>query len=209
MTLNKLNYNYEKKEISPGDIAAYLINADILIRMEKYNEAMQKTNLLKELSKRFLPNEHSLYKANIMSYHSYLSALLENNLEQNIETLISSQDTLKKLLGKENYYKNCNVYLGHKFLGELYEKQENNLKAKQEYSIGLEILTNTYNNMANIESDDLSDFYYKLAIINLKLGLTSRAIDYITNHFQIFGFDHPRSIKITDYIVNNDIELGF
>lgn len=211
LALNKLDYNSAIGEVSLGDIAAYLINADILIRMERYEEAMQKVRLLNDIAKKFLPNEHSLYKAHIMSFYGYLSALLEleNNLEQNIYKLISSQKTLKELLGEENYYKNCNVYLGHKFLGELYEKQGNNLRARQEYSIGLKILANTYISADDVATDDLSDLYCKLAIINLKLGLPSKAIDYIDSHYHIFGLDHPRSIKITEYLTDNNVELGF
>ena len=204
LTLVKLNW---QEEVLPGDIAAYIINADILIRMGKYKEAMHKLDLLNKIAERFLPNEHILYKANIMSYHSYVKSLLGGN--RAIETTITSQQMLKKLLGEENYYKSCHVYMSHKFLGEIYEQQGDYLKAEQEYFTGLRILINTYNNNDQAATDDLSDFYYKLAIIHIKLAQNSKAANYIRCHYQVFGREHPRSTKIMDYLVENNINLRF
>lgn len=200
---------YSNLSLDKEDIAAYLINADILIRMEKYKEAKEKLDLLNQITEKFLPNEHILYKTNIAIHHNYVSALLNSiSINQAIGNIIKSQENLKNFLGSENYLKNCHVYISHKFLGELYEKSGDYIKAQEQYSLGLEILINTFNNNENAITDDLSDFYYRLFIINTKLSNLSNATEYINQHIHQFGINHPRSNKILDYIADNQLYFG-
>ena len=195
-------------KILPSDISTFLINADILIRMGKYQEAMQKLSILEQLSEDSLPSDNS-YKTNITTYNTYVGALLGKNLDQAIKFSIANQEVLKKSLGEISYYKSRPVFMSYKFLGEIYEKQGDNIKAEQEYSTGLKILTNIYGQSSHAVTDDLSDIYNKLAIINLKLKRSTKALEYLKLHRQVFGYKHPRSIKLIGSFVKNNIDPWF
>lgn len=193
-------------KIPLSDISANLILIDILIRLDHLKEAKQKLELLKKTINHSLPKEH-IYQANIKSYISYVDALLGNiKIDQAIQENLAAQNLHKKLLG-ENYYKNRHVFVNHRFLGEFYEKQENYLKAEEEYSTGLKILTNIYNNDEAV-TDDLSYFYTKLAIINVKLQQPTAALKYLNTHHKIFGKKHSRSLQLVRYFVANKVDIG-
>ena len=205
LTLAKLA---SQKKSLVGNISAHLINVDILIRIGKYEEAMQKLNELERVAEESLPIEH-LYRANIMNYYSYVRAQLgNNNIQQDIKSSLSAQTMFKKLLGEKSYYKNHHVFMNHKFLGEIYEKNDDNLKAEEEYSTSYRILTNIYNHSGHATTDDLSDLYCKLAIINAKLKRPEEALAYLKLHQETFGHEHLRSIKVVDYLVENNVKMG-
>jgi hypothetical protein len=169
---------------------------------------MQKLEILEPLSEDSLPSDNS-YKTNITTYNTYVGALLGKNLDQAIQFSIANQEVLKKSLGEVSYYKSRHVFMSYKFLGEIYEKQGDNIKAEQEYSIGLKILTNIYGQSSNAVTDDLSDIYNKLAIINLKLKRSTKAIEYLKLHQQVFGYKHPRSVKLIGSFVKKNIDPWF
>ena len=74
---------------------------------------------------------------------------------------------------------------------------------------GLKILTNIYGQSSNAVTDDLSDIYNKLAIINLKLKRSIKALEYLKLHRQVFGYKHPRSVKLIGHFVKGDVEPWF
>ncbi len=199
----------DSKSIIPlSDISAHLIYADILIRLEKLKEAEQKLNLLKQVIDNSLPKEH-LYQANIMIYCSYVKAILGSiNIDKAIQTNLAAQAMHKKLLGETGYYKNRHAFMNHRFLGEIYEKKNNNLKAENEYSTGLKIITNIYDNQSDAKTDDLSYFYTKLAIINVKLHKPKKALELFKTHRQIFGKKHLRSLQLMEYFGDNKVDVG-
>ncbi len=189
-----------------SDISANLILIDILIRLERLEEAKQKLESLKKAINHSLPKEH-IYQANIMSYSCYVDALLGNiKIDQAIKENFAAQNLHKKLLG-ESYHKNRHVFMNHRFLGELYEKQGNVLKAEEEYSTGLKILTNIYNNDEAV-TDDLSYFHAKLAIVNLKLQQPDTALKHLNTHHKIFGKKHKRSVQLVRYFIANKVNIG-
>lgn len=83
------------------------------------------------------------------------------------------------------------------------------IKAKQEYSIALETLINVYTHSACASTDKLSDIYSKLSIINAKLKLPFEALNYFIIHQQIFGLQHPRSIRLSNYFIDHKVNVGF
>lgn len=200
----------DSQKISPlSDISAHLINADILIRLGKYSQAMQKLNLLSQVISNSLPAEH-LYKANIMTYISYVQTTLGLiNAKQAIQTILAAQAMYKKLIGEAGYYKHRHVFMSYRFLGEIYERQKNYLKAEEEYSVGLKIISNIYGSTEQAKTDDLSNFYCQLAVVNIKLQRQKAALKYYDLHNQVFELNHPKSIKLMEYFVDNDVDLGF
>jgi hypothetical protein len=192
---------------SLSDISAHLVNSDILIRLNKLKEAEQKLDLLAQVIAISLPKEH-LYQANVIAYRSYVKAMLGKiKINQAIQEILSSQAMYKKLLKDEGYYKNRHTFMSHRFLGEVYEKQGNNIKAEQEYTTALKIITNIYEK-SNAKTDDLSDFYTKLAKINVKLQRPEKALEIYRIHQQVFGQQHPRSLELMEYFADNKVNVG-
>lgn len=205
---NQAKQEQEKKEqILPSNISIFLINIDSLIGLGKYQEAMQKLDSLKAIVDK-LPEEN-FYKLSVMTYYSYIQAMLGGNLTGAIKTSLSHQAMLKKYFGETNYYKNRHAFMSHKFLGEIYEKQGNHLKAEEQYSTALKILNNVYNNSNHSTTDKLSDIYSKLTMVNIKLNNIVDAIEYFKLHRHTFGNEHPRSQMLEDYFVDNQVDLGF
>lgn len=93
-------------------------------------------------------------------------------------------------------------------LAEIYEKKNNNLKAENEYSTGLKIITNIYDNRSDAKTDDLSYFYTKLAIISVKLQKLEEALKHLRTHRQIFCKKHPRSLQLMEYFGDNKVDVG-
>ena len=198
-----------KKEILPQDVSMYLTNIDVLIRQGKYKDALNKLDQLSQIDETSSITIKNTYKAHIIFYSSYVRALLGFNLEQVINASLAAQDKLKQVLGKEQYYRNIYVSRSYSLLGELYEKQGDSLKAEELYNTGVEILTNIYSNKNHAATDDLSDLYMKLAIINIKLQRVEEALEYFILHRQIFTSDHHRSKKLAEYFIDNNIDLSF
>ena len=64
-------------------------------------------------------------------------------------------------------------------------------------------------NATSIAKDDLSDAYVRLAIVSVKLQQPKEAVRYFQLHQQIFGTDHPGSVKLEDYFIDHNVDLGF
>lgn len=204
INLSKLDL---QEKITPSEISAHIISADILIRSTKYQEALPKLNLLLQIVEKSFPQEHP-YKTNLIVYRSYVSAMLGNNAPQAIKNILTSQVAYRKRLGDKGYYKNRHVFMSHRFLGELFEKAGDNIKAEAEYSTGLSILNNMYNSKGNSVTDDLSFIYYKLSIINTKLKQYQKAVEIFKTHMQTFGSAHPRSIELIGYFSDHNVDVG-
>lgn len=150
-----------------------------------------------------------MYRANIMVFSGYINSILDINLKQAIQDLLFAQEIYKQFFDEKSYFKNRRVFVSHRFLGEIYEKQGNYKKANEQYLMALTILNNVYLLKSNQVPDDLSDLYYKLALINIKLNNNQEALEYYKIHQKLFGADHNKSIKIAEYIINYNVDLGF
>jgi len=89
------------------------------------------------------------------------------------------------------------------------DKFSNNQDAEKLISIIEEISKHLYSANNHAATDELSYFYYKLAIINVKLQQPDEALKYLETHLQIFGIQHPRSIKLSEYFIDHHVDLGF
>ena len=114
---------------------------------------------------------------------------------------------LQKIL-KESYNKNRNVAVSHAFLGDMYEKLDNNLRAHAEYTLAEQILNNFYGSR-KLSSSEAADIYAKLAILNTKLADHLTAQKYLTKLQKEFGYKHPKTIKVTDYFVAQNLPVGY
>jgi len=89
------------------------------------------------------------------------------------------------------------------------DKFSNNQDAEKLISRIEEISKHLYGANNHASTDELSYFYYKLAIINVKLQQPDEALKYLETHLQIFGIQHPRSIKLSEYFIDHHVDLGF
>lgn len=196
------------KKILPVEISAHITYADALIRAGRYKDAAPILALLLKIAEKSLPSDH-LYKANIIIFYSYVNAMLGVDLKQATQDSLNAQAILKKLLHEKGYYKNRHVYMSYRFLGEIYKKQANYSKAKLAYAMSLAIVKNIHSDRDYAVIDDLSDLYSKLAIISVKLKQPIEAIEYFKLQTQVFDIKHPRSIRLMEYFVGNNVDLGF
>jgi hypothetical protein len=60
-----------------------------------------------------------------------------------------------------------------------------------------------------IATDDLSDAYARLAIVNAKLQQFNEALRYFALHQHKFGEEHSRTIKLMKYFTDNNVDVGF
>ena len=61
--------------------------------------------------------------------------------------------------------------------------------------------------LKNLKADDISHLYKQLAINSAKLGDSYATSFYLNKHIEIFGEDHKRSLEITKYLQDNNIDI--
>jgi tetratricopeptide (TPR) repeat protein len=197
----------QNSKMVAGDIATYAAKAIILIKMEKYDEAYKLlTELSNEMDKIFGLTDH-LYKAIISTYYAYVKLKHENDSLCAKEILLHNKKLFSNLLG-ENVIKNRYFAIAHRFLGEIYENEKDYANAQTEYSDALKIFVNSYNGEKK-STDDFSDLYTRLAVINVKLKDLVTAQRYLDLHRKSFGRHHHRTIQIVKYFVDNKLSVGF
>ncbi|MGB4191952.1 MAG: hypothetical protein WBJ81_05340 [Rickettsiales bacterium] len=203
------NSDKPNQPILPKEVSLYLVNVDLLIQVGKYKEALQTLDRLDQIDETLLASGDNPYKANIMTYRSYVQAILGHDLNQALKLALAAQEKLKQALGEKTYFRSRHAFKNHLYLGEIYEKQKDYRQADVQYVTGLKILSNMYKRSGHTVSDDLSDLYHKLAIINIKLQQPVAATEYLKLHRKVFGKQHPRSIKLEDDFIDSNIDVGF
>ncbi len=195
--------------IMPGDLPPLLMEVDILLRLGNVSEAKVKIDQLRKLSNDILPTS-SINKTHIIIFHAYASYLekADSNYKSSLSIILNEQEVLKKLLA-DNYYRHRLAGLSHKFLGNIYEKEGNDDKAQAEYAAALQICQNNFNNSNIIVTNEFSELYTKLAIINVKLKDNVTAQQYLDLHRRNFGHEHLRTIVITEYMIDNGMSVGY
>ena len=114
---------------------------------------------------------------------------------------------LKRILG-DKYTKNRNAAISHVFMGDVYEKSGEGIKALTEYNQAEQILNNFYG-FGNLKSSDASDLYSRLAILYVKLDDQDTAQKYLTKLQKDFGYKNPKTALVTDYFVEKGLPIGY
>lgn len=190
-----------------GEIPTYMTRPVILLKMHKYKEAY---NYLKDLydamDEVFGANDH-FYKATVFCFYGYALFKYHNKTEKALVLIKQSQKIFLNSL-KERSNKDGTLALSHKFLGEIYQSKGEFVKAQEEYATALQLTINSYNNMVK-KTDNFSNLYTLLAIISVKLNDPASAQQYLDMHRKMFGHNHPRTIQIVEYFVDNMLPVGY
>jgi hypothetical protein len=114
---------------------------------------------------------------------------------------------LKRLLG-EKINKNRIFALSHMFMAELYEKEERHAESQAEYRLAEQVFNNIYS-AKKFAIADMSELYTKIALSNSKLNEPVTAQKYLAKLREEFGYNHPNTIKVTEYFIKNDLPVGY
>jgi len=203
--ISKLAHSYGK--IMAGEIPAYFTKTTILLKMKKVTQALENSNKIMEVIEDNFGNNNHLIKATAYSHHGYTLFLHNNDTTKAKDFLLKGQKMFQEVLGDLSA-KNKAFALSYQFTGEIYEKEGDNSRAQQEYAKALQIITNSYNGNPKA-IDDFSEIYTRLAIINAKLNDPASAQHYLDLHITNFGYEHPRTMQITKYFIDNNMSVGF
>ncbi|HUX79885.1 MAG TPA: NB-ARC domain-containing protein [Alphaproteobacteria bacterium] len=171
-----------------------VFKAEILAKLGE----LEKASMLAEANykglKKVYPHEanYKILKTEIALAFIYLK---QGKLEKSFHFLTSVMSGLNTFYKKP--YESPLQGGPHILLGEIYEKQNDFLKALSEYKKAEEIYNNIF---STIEVDDMSYLYKNLSILGEKLR-----DDFITQtYFQLllkyFGRDHFRTQEVVDYL---------
>lgn len=176
-----------------GDIPVYITKSLVLIRMVKYEEAFSLLSKVHEATAKIFGQNDHIHKAIVSCYYGYILFAYKSEILKAKSLLLQGQEIFNRVLGEKGE-RNRLVAIIHRFMGEIYEKEGDNIKAQSEYARALQILTNSYN--GSKVTDDFSDLYTCLAIINIKLEDPTTAQYYLDLHQKDFGYNHQRTNKI-------------
>lgn len=193
-----------------GDFPNFFMKTDILLRMEKYKEAFSKIEAALKLAKEIFQHNEHFCKSVTMIFYNYSSFLINNKkpfYSEERHSILKAQDTLKRLLDAQ-YHNNRYVALSHRFLGEVYEAEKDYVKAQAEYALAEQIFSNIYGSN-KVATHDTGEIYSKLAMINIKLKEPVTAQAYLTKLQERFGYNHPRTLKVTNYFTDSGVAVGF
>ena len=194
-----------------GDFPLYFLESEILIKAKEFKVARTKINKLFKMVKEKIQNIDHPSVASVRIVYGYSSFFTkdqdEGNYDAEKDMILSGQNMFRRLLG-EKYNKSRIIAFSHKFMGEIYEKEGDMNKAQAEYTIAEDIYMNIYD-MKIARTGDISDVYTRLAIINAKLKEPVSAQRYLDLHRKYFGYEHPRTIEITNYFIDHGLQVGF
>jgi tetratricopeptide (TPR) repeat protein len=200
-----------KKPILVGDLPLHILALEILIRSGKNKEAFLKADYINNNLKNRYKNVNNLYIASFTNFYGYTLFLQHLHKGQHfslaISEIVKAQSALQMLLG-QNYKKNRSYALSHIFLGDIYQESKEYTRALAEYNLAEEILNKFYG-YGNLLSSDVSDLYSKLATLYVKLEDINAAQKYLTQLQKDFGYQNPKTIKVTNYFLENKIPVGF
>lgn len=204
--IKNLAHLKDNTQISPGDVPIYLTKCDILLKIENYKGALEILQQLHDNIGNIFGDKEHVFRYRIEICYAYANFMIKNN--SNAESvLLQTNKNLKKLLGT-NYNINITLALGYKFLGFIYETQNQYEKALREYNKAFQIYCNYYGT-DQVIIDDFSDLYTKLATINVRVNDPVTTQKYLDLHRKNFGYEHHRTIGITEYMLDNNIPVSY
>lgn len=198
--------DYDHKTL-PGDMPIYITNYYILLKMKRNEEAYTGLKKLYQNLNSIFGNKNHPYRSAIEIYYAYAAFLATKQAESYKQSLSNSINTLADLLGADSN-KNKSFAIGHRFLGQIYEMEEDYMNAETEYTTALQIHQNNYQSKS-VATDDFSDLYTRLAVTNAKLGNQHAAQRYLDLHRADFGHEHPRTVEIIRCMVDRGMEVEY
>lgn len=211
-SLKSIEYKAEVSgKLIIGNLPLHILASEILIRNNKINDADKEASRLYKEVKEIMKDSDDIYMSAITVLYGYTSFLRKPddkaNITASINLITSGQKMLKRIVGNK-YNKNRNAALSHVFLGSIYEKSKNNMKALIEYNQAEKILNNFYG-YCNLKSSDASDLYAKMAMLYMNLGDQETAQKYLTKLQKVFGYKNAKTALVTDYFLEKGLSVGY
>lgn len=171
-----------------------IIKAEILARSDQLEMALELIDHNFKEFKKYYPNESNFKLLRMNAIRSYIY-LKQGKLEESFSLIRDTIQGFDVLFKKPN--ENPLQGFSHIILGEVYEKQEDLLKALEEYKKAEEVYTHIFK---IIEVDDISYLYKNLVILGEKMKddfISKHYLELLINHF---GLDHVRTIESLQYL---------
>ncbi|MEK6734080.1 MAG: NB-ARC domain-containing protein [Pseudomonadota bacterium] len=185
-------------EDSPGEMAFYILEAEILLKQGKYQEALDKTKIMLTTVQNFYKDEEHELSSRIMIILAGAATrqgdvkLAKVNITKAIKILDTSY-TQVKASAPDVDMANALIVLGDV---QAYEKDY--LGANKSYLKAEEIFKTLF---SDAKTDDVSYLYLRLAINGANLNDNYQAEYYQKMHKDKFGEMHPRSNEILELLV--------
>lgn len=196
------------RELAMRDLPILILEVEILWRTKQIDKAYTKIKSLYLSVNDLFPNDDHLLKGHIMISYGYLSALVNNNFQEAKTILLKGQKIIQDLTG-EAFYKRKIAALSYKFLGCIYELDNQYSKAQVEYLKAENLYKNNTYSSSAAGQQDISDVYTRLAEISVKLQDQPMAQHYLDLHRKDFGYEHERTKEITKLMFEAKMQIDF
>lgn len=204
----KLAHRQNKILPGPGNIPGYLIRCKVLIKAGKYLDAFKILDkIYYNLNDIFGTSDH-VYKSTVEIYYAYVNFLIRNSTANSKNIILNANKKLCQLFGEPGKRKNLLLAQNYRFLGEIYESEANHIEALNNFVLALQTHYNHYES-DKIATDDISDLYARLAIINVKLSDNIASQRYLDLHRCSFGYNHPRTRIITETMIDHGLNVRY
>jgi tetratricopeptide (TPR) repeat protein len=178
----------------------YVLQCQILLKLDKYQEAYIKLLDIYHAAKKFYDGQHPYLVITLA-----LLADAENRLGNvsKAEKMISKALALHIKVYNQGVQNRYTAYI-HTVHGDIYAKQNKYDKAEEEYLKAEEIYKSA---LKNIRIDDVSSLYIKIAINAVKRKDPLVTKYYFNLHKEIFGEEHPRNFDLILYLTKNGLPM--
>lgn len=195
--------------IVPGDLSILILEVEVLLRLNRLDQAYTKLQPLYIQTKELFPNDDNVLKGHIMVFYGYISSMLvENNFKKAIEDVLKGQEIMMYSLGNNFYQKKMSA-LSYKFLGNIYEREGEYARAQEEYLKAVKLYKDSIYSSPAVAIDDISDVYAKLATVSIKLQDQPMTEHYLDLHRKNFGHEHKRTKEIIKQMFAAKMQIKF
>lgn len=195
-------------KLLPGDVPIYNTKYHILIKMGRDKEAYAELKQFYDNAAIIFNNKEHPFRSTLEIYYAYISFKETGANDVSKKIMLDNINILQKLLGDDNK-KGKPLVFAHRLLAEIYESEDDFLLAREEYAIALQLYQGCYDDPDRVVTDDLSDLYSKMAMINAKLDDKLTANEYLRLHRSRFSGEHVRSEAVVDYMLKSGMVVGY
>lgn len=187
---------------SPGEIPFYILESEILLKQEKYTEALKiSQNLLAKVQEFYKEEEHELASRVMIilasaALHTGDVTLAKDSITKAISILKNSH-----LVDNAN---NPDIDMANALIvsADVHAQEKEYLGANKIYLQAEEIFKSLF---IDAKTDDVSYLYSRLALNGLNLNDSYQVDHYLKAHKEKFGEKNPRTQKIIEAMVKKGL----
>ncbi|RYE14311.1 MAG: tetratricopeptide repeat protein, partial [Rickettsiales bacterium] len=187
-----------KKNEIVNDIQAYLIRNEILLRMNRDQEAFYSIRDLYDKIINIYKEPQTISMAQTL-YAKAARKLKQYDLAK--ELAIKAKETLKEIYPEGKDY---NVVNNHIILGEIYDDLGEYDNADKEYKMAEE----SFNSFCTKkEANYIRDIYYNLALLSVKTARVNQMKHYFGLLKNNFGMDNKKTNDLIKYLYDHNLPM--